>query len=177
MAADAPAVKAQDTVTIRAIVHPEGRVTVLAQEQQKPATVSGTVRDSQGGVMPGVLVALSNDASGTQSTTSDRTASSYSERGARPVSVHGEPARLQSRHRRCWTSRLVRSYSTIGHSRLASSPKRHRECRPVGQRFFEAKPCPHSRSARALQPRGSSRRFAMFAARNRRSLPRGCRCA
>ncbi len=70
-AAAAPAAQAEDTVRLRATVHLDGTVTTLALEQEKPATVSGTVRDPQGGVMPGVLVALSHNASGTQSTTTD----------------------------------------------------------------------------------------------------------
>jgi beta-lactamase regulating signal transducer with metallopeptidase domain len=41
--------------------------------QQKPATVSGTIRDTQGGVLPGVLVVLSNNAAAAarESTTTD----------------------------------------------------------------------------------------------------------
>jgi beta-lactamase regulating signal transducer with metallopeptidase domain len=58
-----PAADAQDTVTISAVVLADGAARV-APAQQKPASVSGTVRDSQGGVMPGVRVEL-NDASGT----------------------------------------------------------------------------------------------------------------
>ena len=65
---------APTTLARAAVIGPADMPTeaaVVAPAQQRPASVSGTIRDAQGGVMPGVLVVLTDAAGARTSTTTD----------------------------------------------------------------------------------------------------------